>query len=883
MTTSHRSIHRFAPGVGVMAALLFSAMAGPAFAQHHDTNARAGRQSLSFARHVDTNFTQATAQTAMSNATTVIQTCDGTPNADEDVACQVTMQVAGSVGTFGTTGDGGDVVSSDAEMNGLIGSGVALVKVVTAIMFCSGPAGPGLTIIGCGLVGGNGIVSVNSLPGNMLGVEVTHEFLHNKGHHHRGEGGEGPTTPGAILNPVLSLTSNIINQSESNSLHNGAADNGPIVDPPPVINCPAPLTVECTAPSGALKTNPAIAAFLAAASATHGCEPTPTITNNAPATFAHGLTAVKFTATDPDWLGSSSDCTVNVNVVDTTAPTVTCPSPITVECKTHSGTPASDPAIAAFLAGASASDVCDPSPTLSNNAPATFPDGTTHVTFTATDHDGNPGHCTADVHVVDTTAPTITCPAAITVECTTHSGTPASDPAIAAFLAAATATDVCDPSPVITNDAPAVFPDGTTHVTFTATDHSGNAANCGADVHVVDTRPPVITVALNRCVLWPPNHKLVTIGASVQVTDICDPNPTFVLTSITSNEPVNGLGDGDTAPDIVNATPGTPDVSFQVRSERSGKGTGRDYTIVYTASDFSGNHASQTVHVLVPHDQSAGALCATGFNSQGDGFVPGATDFALVVASEDPAKSEVDISPVTDLLSPEEDAFLKLRQAVFAPDIDPTRLFVGNSAGALTSRGFRVVDVNGDGLLDAVLRFKTADVMNLIAASTPLDGPISLHFQIDAANSYLVSNIFALGPPVSLPPEVGSVPIDHPPAMDKGGSTVGEEPQALAPGPVAARPVAPRATQFAGVKPNPFGASATMAFDLAADQAVRLAVYDLRGARVRVLENGLLSAGRYQVPWDGRDESGHPVAGGIYLVRFEAGQVRMVRKAVLMR
>jgi hypothetical protein len=92
------------------------------------------------------------------------------------------------------------------------------------------------------------------------------------------------------------------------------------------------------------------------------------------------------------------------------------------------------------------------------------------------------------------------------------------------------------------------------------------------------------------------------IGAVVTVKDICDPNASFVLTSITSNEPDNGLGDGDTAADIQGADFGTADTSFKLRSERSGIGTGRVYTIVYTASDKSGNTQTAIVHVLVPHN-----------------------------------------------------------------------------------------------------------------------------------------------------------------------------------------------------------------------------------------------------------------------------------------
>jgi hypothetical protein len=417
-----------------------------ALAQHHDTAAQAGLQGLTFARHVDTPFTLATAQTAMANASTVIQACDGTPNADEDVACQVSMQVSGNtVGTFGTTGDGGDIITTNAEMNALINSGTADVMVVTAIMFCGGPPGPGLTIIGCGNIGARGIVSVNSLPGNMLGVEITHEFLHNQGHDHRGDAGEGPTTPNAILNPVLNLNSNIINQAESASLHSGpsytAANNGPIVDPPPTITCTAGATVECTSPNGAQNTDPQIVAFLAGVTASDGCEPVPSVTNNAPPVFPKGPTAVTFTATDADFLGATSNCTTTVQVVDKTPPSITCPATITVPCSQSGGTPASDPTIAAFLAGASATDICDPSPTLSNNAPAFFPLGTTVVTFTAKDADANVGQCSATVTVKDTTPPVISALSASpnVLWPPNHKLVP--------VQVSVSATDTCDPSP----------------------------------------------------------------------------------------------------------------------------------------------------------------------------------------------------------------------------------------------------------------------------------------------------------------------------------------------------------------------------------------------------------------------------------------------------
>jgi len=121
-------------------------------------------------------------------------------------------------------------------------------------------------------------------------------------------------------------------------------------------------------------------------------------------------------------------------------------------------------------------------------------------------------------------------------------------------------------------------------------------------VTIVDTKPPVVTLRMSPERLWPPNHKMRNVQAIFDIRD-CDPAPKVELVSVTSSEPENGLGDGDTAPDIAGASLGTDDRSVQVRSERAGGGSGRVYTFVYRVTDASGNATDATATVTVPHDQ----------------------------------------------------------------------------------------------------------------------------------------------------------------------------------------------------------------------------------------------------------------------------------------
>ena len=96
-------------------------------------------------------------------------------------------------------------------------------------------------------------------------------------------------------------------------------------------------------------------------------------------------------------------------------------------------------------------------------------------------------------------------------------------------------------------------------------------------------------------VLKTPNHKMIAVTVSVTATDLVDPAPVARIVSVSSNEPENGLGDGDTGPDW--KIPGP--LTLELRSERAGNGTGRVYTIAVEVADRSGNKSSATVQVTV--------------------------------------------------------------------------------------------------------------------------------------------------------------------------------------------------------------------------------------------------------------------------------------------
>ena len=116
----------------------------------------------------------------------------------------------------------------------------------------------------------------------------------------------------------------------------------------------------------------------------------------------------------------------------------------------------------------------------------------------------------------------------------------------------------------------------------------------------VSNPPPVIAgLTVSPTVLWPPNHQMVKVTLPYTITDNCDANIVPAIT-VTSNQPTNGVGDGNTSTDWQVAA----DLHHVlVRAERSGAiAADRVYTITLTATDSAGSSTKGAVIVTVAHN-----------------------------------------------------------------------------------------------------------------------------------------------------------------------------------------------------------------------------------------------------------------------------------------
>lgn len=405
--------------------------------------------------------------------------------------------------------------------------------------------------------------------------------------------------------------------------------------------------------------------------------------------------------------------TRTVIVSDNDPPILTVPAAISVEAETAAGTAATQSAIAAFLAAANASDAVDAEVSISNNAPAVFPLGATEVQFTATDASGNAVSASSSVTVVDTTAPAINLPADITVDADSAAGTAASADAIAAFLAAATSTDLVDGALVPGNNAPAVFPIGTTVVEFSVSDAAGNSAQASASVTVSDLSAPVIT--LN-------GEADISLGIGAVFSD--------------PGAAAQDTVDGDLSAAIA--------VSGSVNTAVAGV-----YTLSYNVSDTAGNAAETRTRTVTVSDNQAPVLS-----------VPAATTLAAENA-QGTAASAAEVVAFLDAATATDDAASDILISNNAPAVLPLGSTVvtftatdasGNSASAdstitVSDLTPPVISLIGEASIDVPAREGFSDPG--ASALDNVDGDISAAIQVSGTVDTTVLGTYTLSYSVS--------------------------------------------------------------------------------------------------------------------------------------
>jgi|GEM_PF-1142410 len=352
---------------------------------------------------------------------------------------------------------------------------------------------------------------------------------------------------------------------------------------PPTITCPAEQFVPANAATCTIQA----ANYGLLAVALDNCG-SPTVTQSPAigATLPYGQSTIVLTATDGP--GFTATCSLQVTVVDVTAPVITCPANQTLSTGTN---PNTCTGIATFICSV-APDACSGSanPQQIDGLPSgsAFPRGVNVVVFSATDQAGNSSTCSFTITVIDDQAPYLGCPQNIMANTN-----PGLCTAVVTWTPVVT-SDNCDVPTLVQTAGPvngSAFPRGITTVSFSSTDGSGNNTTCSFTVMVIDNELPVITCPANIVRSTDLNLCSAVVTYTVTATDNCP----GVTTSLQS-----GLASGAAFPRGVT-------------------------TNVWRATDASGNTATCSFTVTVNDTQAPTITCPANIVRSNDPGQCGAT------------------------------------------------------------------------------------------------------------------------------------------------------------------------------------------------------------------------------------------------------------------
>ena len=585
---------------------------------------------------------------------------------------------------------------------------------------------------------------------------------------------------------------------------------------------------------------------------------------------------------------------------------------------------------------ATAFDGCGPVSITSDAPPGNvFPIGVTIVTWQAEDGSGNVSYAHQIVTVNDVTAPTISAPAAVSVDAPANACQVSRSQVI---LGAATANDNC--AAEITNDAPAVFPLGTTTVTWTATDPSGNFSTATQDVTVHDVTAPAVFAPADLVLIADPgscsrDSANVDLGAPV-VSDNC--SVSTVVASKPASFPIgetfvnwtatDGSGNVSVAVQKVTIFDGIPPTISAPADIEVEADPGQCYwtvvpAVLGTATNINDNCSVPTVN------NSAGSALAVGTHrviwTAIDGNGNRTTDVQIVTVvgepptimcpsditvSTDPGKAGavVTFSPPTTGSTCSDYELIRtggLGSGDFFPVGTTTVSYmVIDGSNQIATCSFDVtVEDNEDPQISVSMAPRYLwpannqiydveatvvvwdNVPGAAAVLTSITCNQNANGDIFGATTGVFDRNFELRAKNVNGPRIYTVTYT---ATDVAGNyssasaTVTVPTQKPKDLEETGLPV-PTSLSLEQNYPNPFNPSTLITFGTPVEQHVELRVFNAMGQQVRTLYSGTLPEGSYTVEWDGTDDNGAPLGSGVYLYMLRAGGEQSLKKMILAR
>jgi PKD repeat protein len=646
--------------------------------------------------------------------------------------------------------------------------------------------------------------------------------------------GSGVTNSAGVATANLTVPQNA-NQLEASYAGGGgfnATDQkinfsviGPCATPPQII-CPTNIVVNNDAGlCGAYVT------FAASATGT----PTPTITySHSPGSlFSAGTTTVTAIATN---IAGSDTCSFTVTVNDVELPSIIAPSAIVQSndagycyATVSLGTPVT-------------ADNCGVA-SVTNDAPATFPVGTTIVTWTVTDIHGNSNTATQSVTIQDTELPVVICSSNIITNVNTGNCS-----AVVNYPPALVSDNCGIQGVSYSQTSGSVFPLGTTTVTCEATDIHGNKSYCNFTITVINHPPvaeaiiaPIDPISINTA---------VSISGSFSDIDLPGDNHNVEWS----------WGDGSSTAGTIAGTGTTRNVSGSHTYTSAGV-----YTILLTITDACGAQSQAKFEYIVVYDPDGGFVTGGGWIDsplgayRQDISLTGKATFGFVSKYQKGAKV-----PTGNTEFQFKAGNLNFKSSIYE------WLVISGAKAQYKGSG----TINGTGNYGFIL--------------TSIDGQISGgggvdKFRIkiwDSNSSILYDNQF------------GSSDTSDPTTAIAGGSIVIHKTtksltnigniEEVA-------PALPEKFELYQNYPNPFNPTTEIKFDLPEVSWVKIIIYDVLGNTVKILMDGEISAGRQQIAWNGVNSNGNQSASGIYFFRLNArsltsgNEFSSIKKMILLR